>query len=115
MTGINQVLKICWEIVNMSRNVNNNDSGQIVTMTDNKTVLQALALINDCNKYKMDLTTNGVIITDAIKFVQTNKEKLTTMANKKEDDKESREPEDKDQLEEMQEREAEKATTNTTF
>jgi hypothetical protein len=25
----------------------------------------------------MDLTTNGVIITDAIKFVQTNKEKLT--------------------------------------
>jgi hypothetical protein len=28
-----------------------------VTMTDNKTVLHALALINDCNKYKMDLTT----------------------------------------------------------
>jgi hypothetical protein len=24
----------------------------------------------------MDLTTNGVVITDAIKFVQTNKEKL---------------------------------------
>jgi hypothetical protein len=39
--------------------------------------LQALALINDCNKYKMDLTTNGVVITDAIKFVQTNKEILT--------------------------------------
>ena len=39
-------------------------------MTDNKTVLQALALINDCNKYKMDLTTNGVVITDAIKYVQ---------------------------------------------
>ena len=50
---------------------------RLVTMTDNKTVLQALALINDCNKYKMDLTTNGVVITDAIKFVQTNKEKLT--------------------------------------
>jgi hypothetical protein len=32
--------------------------------------LQALALINDCNK--LDLTTNGVVITDAIKFVQTN-------------------------------------------
>lgn len=45
-------------------------------MTDNKTVLQALALVNDCNKYKTDLTTNGVVITDAIKFVQTNKEKL---------------------------------------
>jgi hypothetical protein len=58
----------------------------------------------DCNKYKMDLTTNGVVITDAIKFVQTNKEKLMS----KEDDKESKEPdyeEDKDQLEEKQEEE----------
>jgi hypothetical protein len=81
MTGINQVLKICWEIVNRSRNINNDD-GQIVTMADNKTVLQALALINDCNKYKMDLTTNGVVITDAIKFVQTNKEKLSLSTRK---------------------------------
>jgi hypothetical protein len=40
MTGINQVLKICWEIVNKSWNVSNdNDDGQTVTMTDNKTVL----------------------------------------------------------------------------
>ena len=38
----------------------------------------------------MDLTTNGVIITDAIKFVQRNKEKLTMST--KEDDKESKEP-----------------------
>ena len=81
MVGINQVLKICWEIVNKSRN--NDNGGQTVTMTDNKTVLQALALINDCNKYKMDLTTNGVVITDAIRFVQTNKEKLT-MSTKEE-------------------------------
>ena len=81
LTGINQVLKICWEIVNKSRNINNDD-GQIVTMADNKTVLQALALINDCNKYKMDLTTNGVVITDAIKFVQTNKEKLSLSTRK---------------------------------
>ena len=120
MTGINQVLKICWEIVNKSRNVNNdNGNGQTVTLTDNKTVLQALALINDCNKYKMDLTTNGVVITDAIKFVQTNKEKLTM--SKKEDDKESKEPiydDDKDQLEEEQEEEAgeiHKETTNHVF
>ena len=77
-------------------------------MTDNKTVLQALALINDCNKYKMDLTTNGVIFTDAIKFVQSNKDKLTLST--KEDDKESKEPdydEDKDQLEESKRREQE--------
>ena len=69
------MLKICWDIVNRSRNVNNNDNdGQTVTMTDNKTVLQALALINDCNKYKMDLTTNGVVITDAIKYVNSKED-----------------------------------------
>ena len=107
MVGINQVLKICWDIVNKSRNVDNN-SGQTVTMTDNKTVLQALALINDCNKYKMDLTTNGVVITDAIKFVQTNKEKLTMSTKEDDNSKESKEPdydEDKEQLEEKQEEE----------
>jgi hypothetical protein len=68
--------------VNKSRNINN-DNGQTVTMTDNKTVLQALSLINECNKYKMDLTTNGVVITDVIKFVQTNKEKLISSKNGK--------------------------------
>ena len=106
MVGINRVLKICWEIVNKSRNVNNDNSGQTVTMTDNKTVLQALALINDCNKYKMDLTTNGVVITDAIKFVQTNKDKL--MFARKKRMEESKEPdydEEEDQLEEKQEEE----------
>jgi hypothetical protein len=92
MVGINQVLNMTWSIVNKS-------------IVDDKTRLQALALINDCNKYKMDLTTNGVVITDAIKFVQTNKEKLTTNMFTKEvnNNKESKEPdydEDKDQLEE---------------
>jgi cobalamin biosynthesis protein CobT len=121
MVGINQVLKICWEIVNKSRIINN-DNGQTVTLTDNKTVLQALALINDCNKYKMDLTTNGVVITDAIKFVQTNKEILTTMStNEEENGKESKEPdynEDENQLEERQEEETgeiEEETTNKVF
>jgi predicted transcriptional regulator len=119
MVGINQVLKICWEIVNKSRNVNN-DNGQTVTMTDNKIVLQALVLITDCNKYKMDLTTNGVVITDAIKFVQTNKEKVTAMSSKEDNgSKESKEPDyddDKDQLEEEQEEEAgEKETIKQVF
>jgi len=52
-----------------------------------------------------DLTTNGVVITNAIKFVQTNKGKLMS---RKEADKEL-EPdyeEDKEQLEETQEEEA---------
>ena len=114
MTGINQVLKVCWKIVNKSRNVDNdNSNGQTITVIDNKTVLQALALINDCNKYKMDLATNGVVITDAIKFVQTNKERLTMST--KENDKESKEPdydEDKDQLEEKQEEEKKRTRNN---
>ena len=73
------------------------------TTTNPRTKLQARAIANDCYKYIMDLTTNGVVITDAIKFVQTNKEKLTMS---KENDKESKEAdyeEDKDQLEEKQE------------
>jgi hypothetical protein len=122
MVGINQVLKICWEIVNKSRNVDNdNCNGQTITMVDNKTVLQALALINDCNKYKMDLTTNGVVITDAIKFVQTNKEKLTMSTKEEVDEKESKEPdydEDKEQLEERQKEETGESgqvTTNHIF
>ena len=48
----------------------NNGNGQTITMSD-KTTLQALALINDCYRYIMDLTKSGVVITDAIKFVQT--------------------------------------------
>ena len=55
----------------------------------------------------MDLTTNGVVITDAIKFVQTNKEKLT-MSVKEDNNKEPKEPdydEDKNLLEEKQEEE----------
>jgi hypothetical protein len=63
---------LCWSIVSKE--------------VDDKIKLQALALANDCNKYKMDLTTNGVVLTDAIKFVQTNKDRL--ISTKK--DKESR-------------------------
>lgn len=66
------------------------------------------------------LTTNGVIITDAIKFVHTNKDKLTTMStNEEEYGKEPKEPdydEDENQLEERQEEETgeldEQETTN---
>jgi hypothetical protein len=65
----------------------------------------------------MDLTTNGVVITDAIKFVQTNKEKLSMST--KEENKEFNEPdydEDKDRLEEKQEDvTGERETTNQVF
>ena len=120
MAGMKQVLRLSWGISNNGYHNNNNkengrnDNNNNITMTksDNKTRLQALALINDCYKYKMDLTTNGVVITD-IKFVHSNKEKLTM--SKKEDDKESSEPdydEDKDQLEQKQEDIEQEKTNN---
>ena len=84
-----------------------NYSGKQVTEGHtNIRVLQALSLINDCYKYIMDLTTNGFVITDAIKFVQTNKEKSTMSTNEDKNGEEFKEPdynEDKDQLEEKQE------------
>jgi hypothetical protein len=73
ITGMNQVLKMSWDIANGSR-----DNGQTITATiDNKTRLQALALVNDCYKYIMDLTTNGVVVTDAIKYVQGKMDHLS--------------------------------------
>jgi hypothetical protein len=68
MTGINQVLRMCWDIVSKTE--------------DEKTKLQALALINDCNKYRIDLSTNGVVITDAIKYVNGKMEHLNNQEKK---------------------------------
>ena len=123
LTGMNQVLKLSWQIANNNSKQNGEDltdNRNTVTTGDDRTRLQALSLINDCYKYIMELTTNGVVITDAIKFVQTNQEKLTNMS-KKEDHKESEEPdcgEDKDQLEEKQQETGESSgheTTNQIF
>jgi LysM repeat protein len=86
MAGINQVLKMSWEIAtkgqssdtSSSNSNSNSDSDRILSSTiDDRTRLQALALANDCYKYKMDLVTNGVVITEAIKFVQHKKEELS--------------------------------------
>jgi hypothetical protein len=66
MTGLNQVLKKSWEIANSST-------------VDDKTKLQALALANDCYKYKMDLVTNGTVISDALKFVEKKMEVFMQM------------------------------------
>jgi hypothetical protein len=67
-TGINQVLRMCWPIVSKT--------------DDEKTKLQALSLINDCNKYKIDLSTNGVVVTDAIKYVNGKMDHLNNQEKK---------------------------------
>jgi hypothetical protein len=43
---------------------------------DEKTRLQALALINDVNKYRTELVTNGVIVNDALRVVQSKMDRL---------------------------------------
>jgi len=119
LTRMNQVLKSCWQIANNNTKQNGqdlDDNTNTITTGDDRTRLQALSLINDCYKYIMDLTTNGVVITDAIKFVQTNNEKLT-ISTKEEDkgSKENKEPdydEDQDQLEEKQEEETRESNYN---
>ena len=103
MTGMKRNLKQTLEIAESTSNP--------------RTKLQARAIANDCYKYIIDLTTNGVVITDAIKFVQTNKETLAMSAK---EDKESEEPdyvEDKEQLEEKQQQETREInqTTNQVF
>jgi predicted transcriptional regulator len=74
---------------------------------DKREKIQALSLAKDCYSMKLDLLTNATVIDDAIRFVsqKSNKEKIKSAM---EDDKESNEPyddEDKDQLEEKQEEE----------
>ena len=76
MAGINQVLKMSWEIAMKGQNENHDPN----IKTDDKTRLQALALANDCYKYKLDLVTNGVVIADAIKFVRVKREEVGKMA-----------------------------------
>jgi hypothetical protein len=121
LTGMNQVLKLSWQIANTNRQngQEHNDNSNTITTIDERTRLQALALINDCYKYIMDLTTNGVVITDAIKFVQTNKEKLTMSTKEDDNGKESNESdyhEDRGELEEKQEEKTgEQKTTNQLF
>jgi DNA-binding transcriptional regulator LsrR (DeoR family) len=49
------------------------------TAADPRTKLQARAIANDCYKYIMDLTTNGAIVTDAIKYVTQKTEQVNTL------------------------------------
>jgi predicted transcriptional regulator len=84
---------------------------------DKREKIQALSLAKDCYSMKLDLLTNATVIDDAIRFVsqKSNKEKIKSAM---EDDKESNEPyddEDKDQLEEKQEEETGETTTNQVF
>ncbi len=62
MNTLNQVLRMTWSIVGKTE--------------DEKTRLQALALINDVNKYRTELVTNGVIVHDSLQIIQSKMEHL---------------------------------------
>lgn len=46
------------------------------TSSDPKIKLEARRIANDCYRYIMDLTTNGTIVTDAIKYIQSEMDHL---------------------------------------
>jgi hypothetical protein len=87
---------------------------------DGRAKIQALSLAKECYSMKLELLTNATVVDDAIRFVsqKSDKEKIKSAM---EDDKESNEPyddEDRDQLEEEQEEERGEiisATTNNVF
>jgi hypothetical protein len=68
MTGMKRNLKEILEIAQ--------------TTSDPKTKLQARAIAVDCYKYIMEMTTGGVIITDAIKYVQGQMNHLNNQEKK---------------------------------
>jgi hypothetical protein len=67
MNSLNQVLRLTWAIVSKT--------------PDEKTRLQALTLITECNKYKIDLATNGTIVSDALKSIQSKVDVLNGNGN----------------------------------
>jgi hypothetical protein len=49
------------------------------TASDPRIKLEARRIANDCYKYIMDLTINGAIVTDAIKYVTQKQEQIDTL------------------------------------
>jgi len=46
------------------------------SVLDPKIKLEAIRIANECYKFIMELSTNGMVISDAIKFVTRHKEQL---------------------------------------
>jgi IS30 family transposase len=117
MTGMKRNLKQTLEIAE--------------TVSDPKVKLQARAIANDCYKYIMDLATNGVVVTNALEYIQGKTDHLNESEKKlsqegkgeESESKESEEPDygEEEELEEGQEKdtgeleEEEEKTTNDVF
>ena len=60
--SINHVLKKAWHIAN--------------TTADERIRLQALSLIRECDSSRLEMITNGTVVSDALKYVNGKAEKL---------------------------------------
>ena len=49
------------------------------TVTDPRVKLQARAIVSDCYKFILDMSTNAGIVSDALKYVTKQKEQLTAL------------------------------------
>jgi hypothetical protein len=85
MVGLRQNLKHVLEIA--------------VTSSDPRVKLEARRIANDCYRYIMDLTTNGIVVTDAIKYVQSKMDHLNTAEKKLLQDIKDKEEEDTEDIE----------------
>jgi DNA-directed RNA polymerase specialized sigma24 family protein len=94
MNSLNQVLRMTWSIVSKTE--------------DEKIRLQALALINDVNKYRTELVTNGVIVHDFLQIIQSKMEHLN---GKNEDKKLLHDINEREDAEAAEAAEAEEETT----
>ena len=66
MAGMKSNLKETLEIAN--------------SVTDPRVKLQARAIVSDCYKFILDMSTNAGIVSDAMKFVQQKTEEITTLS-----------------------------------
>ncbi|MGA8106733.1 MAG: hypothetical protein WB815_08770 [Nitrososphaeraceae archaeon] len=98
MVGLRQNLKHVLEIAE--------------TSSDPRVKLEARRIANDCYRYIMDLTTNGIIVTNAIKYVQGKMDHLNTAEKKVLQDIHIQKA---DSLEEEESNSAEGKTTNGVF
>ena len=85
MVGLRQNLKHVLEIAE--------------TSSDPRVKLEARRITNDCYRYIMDLTTNGIIVTNAIKYVQGKMDHLNNQEKKLLQDIKDKEEEDTEDYE----------------
>ena len=67
MTGMKSILKETLQIAN--------------SVTDPRVKLQARAIVNDCYKFILDMSTNAGIVSDALSYVTQKTEQVNTLKN----------------------------------